>query len=248
MSALTLSDLHVTWPGGARAVTGVSLDVPAGGRVAVVGASGCGKSSLLQAIVGRAPIARGQVVRLGRRVRRPSGGRRDAACQLLSQDPLVHLDPWRTLAHQLTRTAALHRHADPRSAAAAALHQVGLADRARARPGSLSGGEARRAALARVGLTRPQLLLADEPTQGVDAAQKDGLLELLWGLSPAGAAALTVVLVTHDLPLAARWCDTAVILEAGTVAEVLPASRLPRATSAAGRALVQATPAWGGGA
>ena len=100
---------------------------------------------------------------------------------------------------------------------------MGLGDRGRALPHELSGGEQRRVGLARVLLARPALLVADEPTAGLDAAVKASMVNLM--LSRVGTGC-TVVLVSHDLATVAQVCDRLVVVDGGEVVEELESASL----------------------
>ena len=131
------------------------------------------------------------------------------------------LNPRMTLAQLLDESARLHR---PESSAIVerrrVLQAVGLADRAMAFPHELSGGERRRAGIARLMLARPRLVVADEPTAGLDAARKADLIELLVrGLDPSCA----VVLISHDLPLITWAAHRVVVILEGEVVDRFPA-------------------------
>jgi ABC-type glutathione transport system ATPase component len=143
----------------------------------------------------------------------------------------------------MRRSARVHGHADPTAAAAEALAAVGLAGRAQAWGRHLSGGEARRVGVARLRLGRPRLIFADEPTGGIDAAQRHGLLALL--LLPVAGPPPALLLVSHDLPLVARWCERVLVLQDGKVVEELAGPALAGGGQAEEtRRLVRAVPAW----
>jgi len=154
------------------------------------------------------------------------------------------LHPHVPLGLLLRDSARLHRpEADARREVAQALEAVGLERRADALPHELSGGERRRAGLARVLLARPRLLVADEPTTGLDAASRVEVLELLLDRAGPGCA---VVLVSHDLDAVAWATDRVLVLDEGRIVDELDweALRSPpsglrhrtRALLAAGRA------------
>ncbi len=211
--------------GGRTILEGVSLAIEEGERVLVVGPSGCGKSTLVRAGLGLAPLAAGSVTLFGTDTSAWGradwrAARRDA--QLLLQDPLATLHPDLTVEESLRESAALHP--GPGSAArrvAEALGSVGLSDVGFRLPRSLSGGERRRASLARVSLARPRLLVADEPTAGLDEPLQAGIARLLVASAP------TVVVITHDLPPFLPLVDRVVVLGAGGVVEVVARGSTP---------------------
>lgn len=218
MTALIATGLRARHPGGPWVIDGLDLTVGRGEQVGLVGRSGAGKSTLARLLMGFVPRSAGHLTVLGRPA--PLRARSRAAwagAQLLTQDPDAHLDPWRTARQMAARSAKLHGHPSPDAAGQAALARVGLAHALDRRPLRLSGGERRRLGVARVHLAAPDLLVADEPTAGVDAAQRDGILSLL--LRPVGRPRPAAVVISHDLGLLARWCDRLLVLAAGRVVD-----------------------------
>jgi len=200
---------------GARAVLhDIDLDIAPGQFVAIVGRSGSGKSTLLRLLAGLDQPDGGEV-RLG------DQSPRDAApgLRIMFQDG--RLLPWRRVLDNVA--LGLPRAHRPR--ATAALHAVGLADRARDWPRVLSGGQKQRVALARALAADPQLILLDEPLGALDALTRlemQSLIESLWQ-----RAAFTAVLVTHDVAEAAILADRILLIENGAIALDL-AVDLPR--------------------
>ena len=203
-------------PGLPRALDGVSLRLPAGGRVAVTGSSGAGKSSLVAALLRYWPLESGTLTLGGTDVTRV--GQRDAraACALADQRAQLFAG---TLRANLTlgRPDASDDEID-RALGAARLRDwvatlpAGLDTPVGEDGVALSGGERRRVAVARALLAEGPVLLLDEPTSGLDPELADGLLA---GVFEA-AGERSVLLVTHRAAEAAR-CDTAVALERGRV-------------------------------
>jgi lipoprotein-releasing system ATP-binding protein len=204
-------------PAGALTVLrGLDLDVAAGERVAIVGASGVGKSTLLHVL--------GTLDRADRGTLRIAGddvlGLEEAQrCAFRSRTlgfvfQFHHLLPEFTALENVAMPLLVARRplAEAHAAAARLLEEVGLAERAQHRPGMLSGGEQQRVAVARALAGGPRLLLADEPTGDLDPATGERLSALIAGL--ARARGLTVVVATHNQALA-RSCDRVLRLDAG---------------------------------
>ncbi|HEY7610748.1 MAG TPA: ABC transporter ATP-binding protein [Alphaproteobacteria bacterium] len=221
---------------GARAaVDGVSAAVESGELIGLIGPNGAGKTTLLRGLAGLVAPAAGSVTL----DRRPLAaiGRRDRARRLgyLPQDGTIH---WAlpveevVLMGRLPHLGAWDRAGAPdRAIAAAAMAALDIADLA-ARPATrLSGGEKARVLLARALAGAPEILLADEPVAGLDPFHRLEVMEHLAGLAATGTG---VVVVLHDLALAARFCRRLVLLDRGRVAaEGAPAAVLTQERLAA---------------
>ncbi len=228
----------------------VSFAVQAGECVALVGASGSGKSQTCLAPFGlSAGIASGSARLCGTelvgRAERALRTVRARDAGFVFQQPLTALTPHLTIGAQLAEAWRQAGAARPRGAElAAALERVGL-DRPRDRldqyPHRLSGGQRQRALIACAIAHRPKLLVADEPTTALDAALRAGILDLLDRLRAEEGLAL--LLVSHDLGAVAAHADRIVVLDAGAIVEQGPAARVIAApTAATTRALVAAIP------
>ena len=204
---LQLDRIELTLPSAAGPVQilkGVDLVVAAGERVAVIGPSGSGKSSLIAIAAGLERPSAGTVRLFGQDLAAlDEDGRarlRRGRVSLVFQS--FHLLPNMTAEENVAAPLEIAGHTDAGPTARAWLDRVGLAERRRHYPHQLSGGEQQRVALARALAARPALLFADEPTGNLDAANAAVVVELMFDLVAEIGAAL--VMVTHDPALAAR--------------------------------------------
>ena len=177
---------------------GVSLEVPAGSLFAVVGGNGAGKSTALKAVCGICKIYRGRVEIFGKDLKKYRSGELFQNClAMLPQDP-KSLFVKKTVREEL---AEMCREEDKIAQAAALCEIEALMD---SHPYDLSGGEQQRAALAKVLLTQPRLLLLDEPTKGLDSFFKQKFAQILRKLRQQG---MTIVMVSHDVEFCAEHAD-----------------------------------------
>lgn len=196
---------------------GVSMDVAAGELLAVVGASGSGKSTLLNVLGLLDTASRGEYLLRGQDVATLSAKERDR-CRARTFGfvfQAFHLMPTRTvLANvEVGRLYEGVSRAERVESAEAALESVGLAHRAQSPAGTLSGGEAQRAAIARAIAGRKDALLCDEPTGNLDSVSGARVLHLLRALHASG---MTVVVITHD-PRVAAACERVVEVRDGVL-------------------------------
>jgi putative ABC transport system ATP-binding protein len=226
-SVIDLSDARLVLDGNAGPVEvlrGITLQVARGESVGLVGPSGSGKSSLLMLMGGLERATSGRVTALGHDL---TAMDEDALARFRRGNMGIvfqsfHLIPTMTALENVAIPLELAGAADAFDRAAAELAAMGLAARAGHYPAQMSGGEQQRVALARAAVTRPAILLADEPTGNLDAATGGTIMELLFGLRDRHGA--TLVLVTHAPELAAR-CDRIVRLSDGAIAEPVPRRR-----------------------
>jgi len=207
---------HHTPGGPVFALDGVSFTVDAGSSVAITGPSGCGKSTLLGVIGGLAVPTAG-VVRIGGEEvsslpdRRRSDFRRTHVGFVYQADNLL---PFLTVVENVELQFALDGRSSGVDRSLELLDKLGLADEAHRLPDHLSGGQRQRAAVARAVVHRPEVILADEPTGALDAANAAGVIDLL--LEVRREIGATLVMVTHDRD-AARRMDRRIGLRDGRV-------------------------------
>jgi len=207
---------HHTPGGPVFALDGVSFTVDAGSSVAITGPSGCGKSTLLGVIGGLAVPTAG-VVRIGGEEvsslpdRRRSDFRRTNVGFVYQADNLL---PFLTVVENVELQFALDGRSSGVDRSLDLLDRLGLADEADRLPDHLSGGQRQRAAVARAVVHRPAVILADEPTGALDAANAAGVIDLL--LEVQREIGATLVMVTHDRD-AARRMDRRIGLRDGRV-------------------------------
>ena len=237
MSILSVKGLKVFY-GSLEAVKGVSLEIAAGETLAIVGESGCGKSSLALAIprlLAEPPATvRAESVRIcGQEV---AGAERAALRPLrgcvvgtVFQDPMTALSPLHRIGRQIAEAVTLHRKATRQELDAIThdwLKRVGISDPARVArsyPHELSGGMQQRVMIAMAMVNNPSLLIADEPTTALDAITQAQVLELMRGLVGKERALL---LVTHDMGVVRRMATRVAVMHDGEIVETAPREEL----------------------
>jgi Cu-processing system ATP-binding protein len=211
--------------GAVEAVRDVSFALPQGGRVALVGHNGAGKTTLMKLMLGLARPSAGRILMLGHD---PAEGAADTRRRIGWLPENVTFNGALTGREILRFFAGLK--GEPASAADAMLDRVGLGDAARRRVGTYSKGMRQRLGLAQALIGEPRALLLDEPTTGLDPEVRQGLYEILAGLSGAGT---TVLLSSHALEELEGRVERVVILDRGrlvadgTMAELRRLARLP---------------------
>ncbi|MGA5302084.1 ABC transporter ATP-binding protein [Nucisporomicrobium flavum] len=213
-SVVSLTAVSRRYPRGVLALRDVSLDVPAGQFVAVMGATGSGKSTLLHCAAGLDRPTSGRVRLAGRDVTRL----REAALTRLRRDRVGFVFQSYNLLSELTvrqNVALPARLGGPRARPVdEVLESVGLGGLGRRPVGELSGGQRQRVAVARALVTGPAVIFADEPTGALDPTTGAQILGLL--RTAADLDRVSVLMVTHD-PVAAAWSDRLVLLRDGAV-------------------------------
>jgi peptide/nickel transport system ATP-binding protein len=236
---LSLRDLEVSY-GGTPVLHGIDLDLAEGERVALVGESGSGKSTTAAAVLNLLPpggaVTRGSIRFRGEDVAhadpRRLRGLRGKEVGLVPQDPMSNLNPATRVGQQVAETLVAHgvaSGAEARRRAVELLGEAGIPDaerRARQYPHEFSGGMRQRVLIA-IGLAcGPDLLIADEPTSALDVTVQRQILDHLEELR--SAAGTSLLLVTHDLGLAADRADTVVVMSKGEIVERGPARQILR--------------------
>jgi peptide/nickel transport system ATP-binding protein len=251
-----IANLSIAFPtprGMSLAVRGVSLNLGTE-KLGIVGESGSGKSltarSLLKLLPPEARVTADRlafdgidVLGASEKQMRTIRGKRAG---LILQDPKFSLNPVMTAGEQIAEAWRLHRRSSRREAREAALdllNQVQIRDPARvagAYPHELSGGMGQRVMIAMMMAPDPELLIADEPTSALDATVQAEILRLMEDL--VSRRGMSLILISHDLPLVSHFCDRVVVMYAGRIVEELKASGLARAEHPYTRGLLACLP------
>ena len=235
-TVLRLQGLTVDFPG-RRAVDGLDLELKEGEILALVGESGCGKSttalSILQLLPRNAVIG-GRIELAGRDIRglkpKALAALRGRDVAMIFQEPMSSLNPLQTIGDQVAEAILLHERVsrtEARQRAIALLELVKIPDAARRiddYPHQLSGGQRQRVMIAMASACRPKLLIADEPTTALDVTIQAEILGLIDGLRRE--LGMAVLLITHDLGVVAQWAHRVVVMHDGRKREEVAASRL----------------------
>ena len=196
----------------------INFSVAEGESLAIVGASGSGKSTLLGLLAGLDTPSKGQILLMDRDI---SAANEDQRAQIRSQHVGFVFQSFQLIDHltalenvQLPLELAGMPRAEAAAKAQVWLEKVGLSERLKHRPKTLSGGEQQRVALARAFVTEPDILFADEPTGSLDEQNGQKIIQLLFQLNQELGS--TLILVTHDMALASR-CERQMVLNNGRV-------------------------------
>ncbi|NAY90271.1 MAG: ATP-binding cassette domain-containing protein [Desulfurococcales archaeon] len=229
MSVESLEITYMALGGRIKAVDGISFSLEQGEWMTVVGESGSGKSTLAYAIMRLVPppgkITGGKIVfdgmnllELDKEKLRKIRGKEIA---MVFQDPMTSLDPLRRVGDQAAELFVEHEGLDMEEAkkrAEEAMRSVRLPQHVlNSYPHQLSGGQRQRVMIAMAMSLRPKLLIADEPTTALDVLVQEGIMELLNSMKEEGTS---ILLITHDLSLAANWSDRIMVMYAGRLAEL----------------------------
>ena len=226
--------LHVRFPARrgaiARAVDGVDLTVRRGEVLALVGESGCGKTTLARTILGLEKPAEGEVRFEGEQLRYETGALRSyrSKVQIVFQDPMGALNPRQTVYESVAEGLRIQKLPGDESVRVAdALARSGLRPPERffqSYPYELSGGQRQRVVIAGAMVLEPSLLVADEPVSSLDASVRGEILRLMLDL--VRESGVTILVVTHDLGLAWNIADRIAVMYLGRIVEEGPAEEL----------------------
>lgn len=244
MPLLDVHDLRVSFHtrnGIVRAVAGVSLTVENGQTVGIVGESGSGKSVTCYSMLGLIPMPPGRIeggralfagadlLTMSARELRAIRGRN---ISMIFQDPMTSLNPYLRVSTQIIEPLQIHEGMSKSNAmqrAVEAMAEVGIRDpeqRIRQYPHEFSGGMRQRVMIAMSMITRPELLIADEPTTALDVTIQKQVLDLIKARQQALGTA--VILITHDLAVVSEVCDYVNVMYAGRLVEAAPVKELFR--------------------
>ena len=235
MTLLTVENLRTffhTRNGVVRAVDGVSFAVDTGETLGIVGESGSGKSVTCYSLLGLIPSPPGRIesgaalfegVDLLRCTEAALRSIRGKRISMIFQDPMTALNPYMTVGQQVMEPAMVHERCtseDARARAVDVLSSAGIQDaavRLNDYPHQFSGGMRQRVMIAMALITRPALLIADEPTTALDVTVQSQILDLIRSVQQEMRMAM--ILVTHNLGVIARTCDRVLVMYAGRILE-----------------------------
>ncbi len=201
---LKLDQVSRIFPGGQEALRNIALEIAQGEIVAMVGGSGCGKTTLLRLVAGLDAPSAGQIELDGADLHEPS-----ADVGIIFQEP--RLLPWLSVADNIAFGIAHLAREEREARVSRALLRIGLAGYEKRWPRELSGGQAQRVAIARALVTQPKVLLLDEPFSALDAFTRASLHEHLLALWETDRVSLLIV--THDVDEAVTLADRIVVMQ-----------------------------------
>ncbi len=206
-----------------RAVDGISFEIAAGSTLALVGESGCGKSTTAKLILQLERPDSGQVLLDGEPITKPTPRLRQHI-QMVFQDPYASLTPHFKIRSILREPLAIHRvcrRREMRDRVAAALDDVGLTAEVMPRyPHELSGGQRQRVGIARALAVKPRLIVCDEPVSALDVSIRSQIINLLLDLQESQG--LAYLFISHDLDLVAHISDVVAVMYLGKIVEQAP--------------------------
>jgi peptide/nickel transport system ATP-binding protein len=223
VALLQLRAARVVYANGLVAVDGISLDVERGEIHALVGESGSGKTTLAKSAIGLVPLASGEARIAADRIATMSVLDLRRRAQIVFQDPFASLSPRFTLRALLEEPAAIHAldAVEHRERVTELCRRLGIAEELLSKyPHQISGGQARRVGVVRALSLGPDLLVADEPTAGLDVSVQGELLNLLRELNRQSGLAL--LLVTHNLAVVRRIARRTSVMYLGRIVESGP--------------------------
>ncbi len=242
MPLLDIQDLKVSFHsrnGEVRAVDGVNIQVEKGEVVGIVGESGSGKSVTAYSLLGLIPMPPGKIeggkalfqgtdlLSLGKK---ELNSYRGAKISMIFQDPMTSLNPYLKVSTQMIEPLEIHENLSTKRAlhrAIESLEQVGIPEaqkRIHSYPHEFSGGMRQRVMIAMALITKPDLLIADEPTTALDVTIQKQVLDVIRDLQKDTGT--SVIFITHDLAVVHEMCDSVNVMYAGRVVESAPASEL----------------------
>ena len=234
---IELKDLQITFGSGKKkfvAVDHVNFDIYKGETFSLVGESGSGKTTIGRAICRINPTSGGDIFFKGQKINGKISKELDREVirkvQMIFQDPMTSLNPYLTIGEQVAEPLVIHEGAGKKEARVRALEQLALAgipdaeQRMDAYPHQFSGGMRQRVMIAMALITRPEILIADEPTTALDVTVQKQVLDLIRKLQQDMGT--SVILITHDLGVVRQYADRINVMYAGRIVESAPAKEL----------------------